>query len=144
MSFATSLSRFATHARTGTRYGRLLAIAFLSATLVGTTACGDDDDGGSGPSSINGTYNLILAGGEPVAGEGEGQFVIDGTDWQMHLESADGTVDDEGTLERTGSTIQFSSDAFGDEFAGSVSGRRLTIDYNFGGDIGEAELVFER
>jgi len=131
--------------RAASRFGRMLAFAFLSATLVGTAACGSDNKSSTGPDdSIDGRYQLVEAGGEDVDGQVEGEFEIDGDEWTMELAAGDGTVSDNGTLEKSGRNIEFSSDEFDDQFDGSVSGDRLTIDYDFGGSTGEIELVFEK
>jgi hypothetical protein len=131
--------------RAASRFGRMLALAFLSATLVGTAACSSDSKSSTDPdASIDGRYQLVEADGEDVDGQVEGEFEIDGDEWTMELAAGDGTVSDNGSLDKSGNDIEFSSDRFDDEFEGSVSGDRLTIDYNFGGETGEVELVFEK
>ena len=144
MSFATSLSRLATRAGTGTRYGRLVAIAFISATLVGTTACGDDN--GSGPSSVNGIYTLETVDGENVpttiANANEGAVLInllsgeaqltDGEftgEWTVEYEGTpnpNDTFQVEGTYEVNGTTATFTVGGVSND--GTIANGVVTIE----------------
>jgi hypothetical protein len=147
MSFAPSFSRLATRARTGTRYGRLLAIAFLSATLVGTTACGDDDDdNGTGPGSVNGTYTLETVDGESVpttiANANEGAILINllsgeaqltngdfSAEWTVEYEGTNNPNDTyqvEGTYDLDGTTATFT--VGGESVDGTIANGVVTIE----------------
>jgi hypothetical protein len=144
-----------------------LTLALRRATLtlligtaaLGTVACGDDD--GGGPSRIEGTYALQSVDGDdlPVTGTingfditvEDGDLVIDddGT-WEVVISgevngNPDDIIEDFGTWDRNGNSVSFESDAFGDQFDGTLSGRRLTIDYDVDGDgTAETEFLFER
>jgi hypothetical protein len=131
MSFASYFSRVAGRARASTRYGRLLAVAFLSATLVGTSACGDDDSSGPGD-NVEGTYSLRSAtsgtegGNIPTTIFGlevtGGELVLDNGDYSVEINTDQGTIEDSGFYDVDGNTITFEGTG-----EGTISGSTITV-----------------
>ena len=129
--------------------GRALTAVALTFTLMGSAACSDSKDGGTGPNAIAGTYSLrtieganvpetILAGtyqGHDVAWEVRSGSVTlkgDGTYTTTIVlrtivddEHEDETMEAEGTFTRSGNTITFSGDG---DIEGTLENGTLKVD----------------
>jgi hypothetical protein len=130
------------------------------------TACGGGDGntgpGGGGGQQLAGTYQLIGADNEqiptvvtnPVCSpaqilsgslqlSGNGQYEMQ---FNYRNEDGDDWAGDHGTYQMDDGNLLFSSEAWGDQFEGSVEGRQvwLTWDFCADGQGPELELTFSR
>ncbi|MDQ3697598.1 MAG: hypothetical protein M3373_06185 [Gemmatimonadota bacterium] len=134
--------------------------ALLAVSMLGAAACGDDDNG-TGPQGITGTYALRQVDGENLPADNDqgfititvtaGSLVLDDDDtWEMTIafdidDDPQVPFEDFGDFDRSGNSITFHSDEFDDQFSGSLSGDEITVDYDFDGDgSADTEFVFER
>lgn len=140
-----------THHRPWLAGGARTLTAVGAAILVGTAGCGD---GGSGPSRIDGTYELISIDGQrlPIADVFEdgtpfsitdGDLTLDDGDYTLAIEVTAGgqrqRVFDDGTYKRNGDTVDFTSE-LGDSFEGRLSNGNRTLTL----DDGTSTVVFQR
>jgi hypothetical protein len=146
---------FMSHAR---RIGYRLAVLTAPMILISMTACGDDDDDDG--TVVTGEYELSEVNGDelPAAVEEAGgtRTFTNGTitldadgEWTLNVESdldgVDEVLDDNGTYTSSDGNIDFSSDAFNDEFTGTLDGETLEIDYDRDGDgVAETDFTFNR
>ncbi|MGH7514095.1 MAG: hypothetical protein ACREOQ_14365 [Gemmatimonadales bacterium] len=133
--------------------------ACVSLTLL-AAACGGGHDGGTGPNGGNGQvagdYRLAGAGGNavpavinsPVCGASEidnGGLTLsaDGT-YQMQFNWRDETgpqfAGDHGSYKLTANGLQFTSEAWGDQFQGGVDGGTVWLTWDFCNDNQGPEL----
>lgn len=144
------------------RARRALLTSILMLAVAGTVACGDDDP--TSPSDgISGTFALQQANGSglPYAFSVNGTDIVlsDGTllldddgSWEFALTgTTDGvadTFDDNGTYERDGVDLTFTSERFaGQAYDGTVSADEsiVTIEYDLDGDgTTDLALRFDR
>jgi len=140
MSLAHLFQKPSAAARSASRAWRLLSALALSVALVGATACGDDDDDGGGGTA--GTYALRTVDGQPVPITVSGAVVQSGSmtlnanntyALRVLLTSGGQNVNwtDDGDWTQNGSGLTFTSDTFGDSFAGNLAGGAMTVQYEF-------------
>ncbi len=142
--------------RTWARAARLAAGIGLGAAL----AAGCGGDGATGPGSLNGSYRLtrigdtavplrttsdgstiVISGGTLVLDDGEFTLGID-----VRVDADDAGLADDGTYDRSGDRLEFTSAVFGDDFTGNLSdnGRTITVSYDISGEGDIVQLRYER
>jgi hypothetical protein len=140
---------------------RVMKWIYLSLALglpIFSGACGGGDGGTSPGGGPSGSYALVgvnedgLPEDEPMNWGtasfrgGSLQLFADGT-WEMAIQYVDveenysDTVQDYGDYDRDGEDLWFVSEAYGDEFEGTLDGDEVWVTYDFDGD-GEYESDF--
>jgi hypothetical protein len=132
--------------------------AALGLALLLATACGNDGAGIGPGSNPTGSYELQLVNedglpeNEPMnwgtAGFQSGSLRLseDGS-WEMRIDYENVergealNLQDHGDYDLDGRDLLFTSDAYSDEFEGTVDGNAVAITYDFDGD-GEYESHF--
>jgi hypothetical protein len=143
MRFASPWSALALRTRR-TSLVRGIALVATAIALTGSVAaCGDDDDGPTTPANISGTYTLQTVAGQPLpfTTSGGNGIVQSSTltlapdlSYQVRVIFSDRQgYDDLGIFARTGNSLTFQSATFGQagNFTGTVSGRTVTIQYDY-------------
>jgi uncharacterized lipoprotein YehR (DUF1307 family) len=126
---------------------RGLALVATAIALTGSVAaCGDDDDGPTTPANIAGTYTLQTINGTPLPFTIGGGVIVQSSTLTLDqalgflvrvvgtANGAPGGFDDNGIYARSNNSLQFTSTNF-DDFTGTVSGRTVTIQYDYGDGV---------
>jgi hypothetical protein len=143
-----------------------VAALVLAAVVATVAACGSDSNNGTGPTDVSGTYSLTTINGNalpftiPNTGEhttvitsATGTLGTDGTYTIVGVGTEDGgdpttVVGDEGTYTVSGSTVVFTSSAFGGasySAAATSSTLTATVPGAFAGSSNTSfTLVFEK